>query len=206
MKILIVDDDIFVTTSLKTILEANSDIKVVGVGNDGAEGVRLYKELQPDVCLMDIRMKDIDGIEASRLILEEDPNAKILLLTTFQDDEYIISALKLGTKGYLLKQDYDSLVPSINAVLKGQSVFGKDITNKIPSLLQEEKTFNYESFGITKREFDIIKHISDGLNNKEIADKLYLSEGTVRNYLSNILEKLNLRDRTQVAVFYYQNK
>ena len=116
MKIIIVDDDCLVSGALKTILEANPDIQVAATGSDGEEACSLYKEYLPDILLMDIRMKGMDGLEASRKILGEFPEAKILLLTTFSDDEYIIKALRLGTKGYLLKQDYASILPALQAV------------------------------------------------------------------------------------------
>ena len=155
---------------------------------------------------MDIRMKGMDGLEASRKILDEFPEAKILLLTTFSDDEYIVKALRLGTKGYLLKQDYTSIFPALQAVYSGQTVFGTEIMSKIPELLQSSGGFDYTSREINERELDIIRLIANGYSNKEIAAELFLSEGTVRNYLSSILDKLQLRDRTQVAVFYYQHK
>ncbi|HKK95640.1 MAG TPA: response regulator transcription factor [Anaerovoracaceae bacterium] len=205
MNIIIIDDDILVTTSLKTILESDNDINIVGIGNDGTDAISLYKDLNPDICVMDIRMKNINGIEASKEILKHDKDAKILLLTTFQDDEYIIGALKIGVKGYLIKQDYESLSSSIKAVQNGQSVFGKDVTFKLPELIKKSQSFDYESVGLSSREYEVLKLVADGLNNKEIAKKLYLSEGTVRNYISNILEKLQLRNRTQLAVYYYQN-
>ena len=205
MNIIIIDDDVLVTTSLKTILETDPYISVVGVGNDGTDAVKLYKELNPDICLMDIRMNTMNGIEASKKILEYDNYAKILLLTTFQDDEYMINALRIGTKGYLIKQDYESLSNSIKAVYNGQSVFGKDITCKLPELIKKSQNFDYESAGLSGKEYDIIKLVAEGLNNKEISKKLYLSEGTVRNYISIILEKLQLRDRTQLAVYFYKN-
>ena len=155
---------------------------------------------------MDIRMKELSGLDASAEILKEFPDAKILLLTTFSDDEYIVRALKLGAKGYLLKQDYESLIPALHAVHSGQTVFGNEIISKIPKLLQTGLAFHLEDYDISERELEIIRLIADGLSNKEIASRLFLSEGTVRNYLSSILDKLNLRDRTQVAVFYYRHK
>ena len=201
MKIIIVDDDCLVSGALKTILEANPDIQVAATGSDGKEACSLYKEYLPDILLMDIRMKGMDGLEASRKILGEFPEAKILLLTTFSDDEYIIKALRLGTKGYLLKQDYASILPALQAVYSGQTVFGTEIMSKIPELLQSSDGFDYASRNISEREL-----IANGYSNKEIAAELFLSEGTVRNYLSSILDKLQLRDRTQVAVFYYQHR
>ena len=206
MNILIVDDDFLVAGALKTILETQEDFHVPACGSDGSEAAALFRQHRPDVLLMDIRMKDMNGLDASAEILREFPEARILLLTTFSDDEYIIKALKLGAKGYLLKQDYQNIVPAIRAVYSGQTVFGVAIVSKIPSLLQRPPAFDYASCDINDRELEIIRLIADGLSNKEIASALYLSEGTVRNYLSSILDKLELRDRTQVAVFYYQHK
>jgi DNA-binding NarL/FixJ family response regulator len=206
MKIVIADDDCLVANALKTILEASSDITVAAVGYDGKEAVSLYREHRPDVLLMDIRMKEMDGLCASEAILKEFPDSKILLLTTFSDDEYIVRALKLGAKGYLLKQDYESIVPALRAVCFGQTVFGHEIVSKLPHLIQNTASFDYAAHDITDRELTIIRLIAEGLSNKEIAAQLFLSEGTVRNYLSQILDKLKLRDRTQVAVFYYQNR
>lgn len=206
MNIVIVDDDRLVCGALKTILEVNKEITVSAVGSDGKDAVSLYREHRPDVLLMDIRMKEMNGLDASERILKEFPEAKILLLTTFSDDEYIIKALKLGAKGYLLKQDYASILPALNAVYSGQTVFGSEIVSKIPELLPSAEAFNYSSRDINERELEIIRQIAEGASNKEIAARLFLSEGTVRNYLSSILDKLELRDRTQVAVFYYQHK
>lgn len=203
--LVIVDDDFLVATSLETILNANESIQVLKTGSDGSDAIKLYDELKPDVLLIDIQMKHVSGLEASKEILAKYPDAKILLLTTFSDDEYIVKALQIGAKGYLLKQDYESIVPAIEAVYSGQTVFGTEITQKIPDLLASGTHFDYAAKGINERELEIIKLISDGLSNKEIAAQLFLSEGTVRNYLSSILDKLELRDRTQVAVFYYQH-
>lgn len=206
MKIVIVDDDIFVSGALTTILEASGKVTVAASGTDGKEAAELYKIHQPDVLLMDIRMKEKSGLDASAEILEEFPDAKILLLTTFSDDEYIVKALKLGAKGYLLKQDYASILPALEAVCSGQTVFGTEIMSRIPELIHSGSSFHYEDYDISRRELEIIRLIADGLSNKEIVSQLFLSEGTVRNYLSSILDKLQLRDRTQVAVFYYKHK
>lgn len=205
MNILVVDDDMLVSNALKTILESDDTLHVTGSGEDGEDAVRLYGELKPDVLLMDIRMKNLNGLEASRRILAAYPEARILLLTTFSDDEYIVKALKYGVKGYLLKQDYNSIIPAVKAVYMGQTVFGTEIISKIPDLLQQKNGFDYASYDIGEKEYMLITLVADGYSNREIAEKMYLSEGTVRNYLSNILEKLDLRDRTQLAVFYYQH-
>ncbi len=208
MNVLIVDDDFFITTALKTILETDPEITVCGTGLDGRDAVSLWESLTPDVLLMDIRMKELDGLAASSKILARDPAAKILLLTTFLDDEYIIQALKIGAKGYILKQNYDSIIPALKAVYSGQTVYGSEITQKLPSLLdaahrpEKDASSIWEEQEISPRELEIIRLVSQGLSNREIAQQLYLSEGTVRNYLSTILDKLQLRDRTQLAVFY----
>ena len=206
MKIVIVDDDYLVTEALKTILEANEDVQVSATGADGREAIKLFEEYRPDVLLMDIRMKNMNGLEALTEILKADPKANVLLLTTFLDDEYIVKALRLGAKGYLLKQDYTSILPALRAICSGQTVFGKQIMSKIPDLIRKEKEFDYSFYEINDREREVIRLIAEGYSNKEIASELYLSEGTVRNYLSTILDKLQLRDRTQVAVFYYKHR
>lgn len=206
MKLILIDDDFLITTALTTILESDSEIQVIATGSDGDEAVALYRTHEPDVLLMDIQMPHTDGLTATKQILSEYPNARILLLTTFLDDEYIIQALKNGASGYLLKQDYSSILPAVHAVVSGQTVFGNEITAKIPELLSRSSVFSYEAYGLSEREYEIIQMVADGLSNKEIAARLFLSEGTVRNYLSTILEKLDLRDRTQLAVFYYQHK
>jgi len=147
-----------------------------------------------------------NGIDAGRDILSNDPGAKILFLTTFSDDDYIISALRMGAKGYILKQDFDKIISALRAIMAGQSVLGNDIITKIPSLMEHTCKNDFSSYGIEEREHQIISMVADGLSNREIAETIYLSEGTVRNYISAILEKLNLRDRTQLAVFYYRNR
>ncbi|GLC32282.1 response regulator [Clostridium omnivorum] len=206
MRVLVVDDDKLVCVSLKTILEAEGDISVVGIGNNGKEAIELYDRLKPDILLIDIRMEAMTGIEAGEAILKKDKNAKILFLTTFSDDEYIIKALNIGAKGYIIKQNFECIIPSLRAVYAGQSVFGDDIVSKIPSLINSKNKTDFLSLGITEKELEIITVVAEGLSNKEIAAKLYLSEGTVRNTLSIILDKLQLRDRTQLAIFYYKNK
>lgn len=205
MKVLIVDDDKLVCSSLKVILESDEHIEVVGLGYNGRMAIELYEELKPDILLMDIRMDTMTGIQGADVILKKHKDAKILFLTTFLDDEYIISALKIGSKGYLIKQNFESIIPCLKAVQMGQTVFGDEIVTKIPSLISDTNKLQLSTFHINEKEFDIIVQVANGLNNKEISEKLYLSEGTIRNYISAILEKLNLRDRTQLAIFYYKN-
>ena len=154
--------------------------------------------------LLDIRMENMNGLEAAREILNRHPDARILFLTTFQDDDYIVKALHLGVKGYLLKQDFESIIPALEAVYSGQTVFGCEIISKIPTLLQSTEEEKFEDSLLSDKELEIVEQIASGLSNREIAETLFLSEGTVRNYLSKILEKLELRDRTQLAIYYYK--
>jgi DNA-binding NarL/FixJ family response regulator len=148
-------------------------------------------------------MDGMTGLDAAEKIIKEDRQAKVLFLTTFSDDEYIIKAFQIGAKGYILKQNFESIIPSVKAVYMGQRVFGDEIINKIPAIVKKESKL--EDLGLTEKEIEIIMHVAEGLSNKEISQMLYLSEGTIRNYISIILEKLSLRDRTQLAVFYYKN-
>lgn len=264
ISILIVDDDELVTMSLEVILGAEADLEIVGKGNSGEDAVRLYNELKPDILLMDIRMKDMTGVDAAEMILRTNRDACILFLTTFKDDEYIIRALKIGVRGYLLKQDYNSIPDSVRAVMRGQNVFGGEIIQKMPMLFSnqsensesgdapdkkaghdgepcksvgdpDEKAgygaepcksvgdpdtrtghdgedqkngdrYVYERAGITPKEYEVIQFVALGYSNREISEKIFLSEGTIKNYISNILDKLNLRDRTQLAIFYLKNE
>jgi len=206
MRVLIVDDDKLVSPSLKMILEAEQEIEVVGTGNSGQEAIELYKSLRPDILLMDIRMDGLTGLDAAEIIFEIDQKAKILFLTTFSDNEYIARDLRIGAKGYILKQNYESIIPSLKAVYMGQRVFGDEIISRIPDLVNNasEKP-GLAAFGLNEKECEIVTQVANGLSNKEIAETLFLSEGTVRNYISIILEKLQLRDRTQLAIFYYKH-
>ena len=206
MKIVVIDDDKLIAMSLKTIIEASSSIEVAAIGYSGEEAIELYDKYEPDIILMDIRMGGITGLEAGRKILSKDSKAKLLFLTTFEDDEYIITALNLGARGYILKQHFEGIVPALKAVYGGQNVFGQEVISKLPSILNktsEKKPVS--NFDLSEKELDMINLVSKGLSNKEISAELFLSEGTIRNYISAILEKLQLRDRTQLAIFYFNN-
>lgn len=202
MKLIIIDDDPIVSQSLKMILEHESTLTVAEIGQNGKDAIHLYEIHQPDVVLMDIRMPVLDGIEAGKIILQKYPEARIVYLTTFLDQAYIQEAVTFGARGYILKQDFENITPSLNAVMAGQIVFGNEI---IPHLNAHSEVRVNIPDELTHKEFELIQYVANGLSNKEIALKLYLSEGTVRNYLSIILEKLNLRDRTQLAIYYYKN-
>jgi len=205
MRLLVVDDDPIVCKSLKTILEADPDILVAGICYDANEAIKLYDSILPDILLMDIRMKELNGLDAAQMILNTHKEAKILFLTTFSDTEYIIKALKIGAKGFILKQHFESIISALRAVMQGQRVFGDEIVTKIPELLAKEIAKDFSVYNLSEKEIQILKLIAEGFSNKEIAEILHFSDGTVRNYISVILEKLNQRDRTQLVAFYYRN-
>ncbi|NMD45126.1 MAG: response regulator transcription factor [Clostridiales bacterium] len=202
MKILLVDDDALVLKSLEMILKAEG-VDEVYTSKNGKEAFDIYKNHKIDLVLQDIRLKDENGIDIASKLLEYDREAKIILLTTFKDEEYINKAIKVGVKGYILKDNIDSLFQSIQTVMAGNMVLDSEVIKDIKLLDQATKSI--EDFDITERELDVIKLLAEGMNNKEISQSLYLSEGTVRNYISNLLDKLDLRDRSQIVVFYYKN-
>ena len=209
VKVLIADDQELIRESLKIILDSKSDIEVTDAVSDGLEVIRSVREKRPDIILLDIRMPRLDGVSCTKIIKEGYPDIKIIILTTFDDDEYVFNALKYGASGYLLKGiSMDSLVEAINTVYQGQAMINPDIASKVLKFFSK-LAVNNETIHvpienikmITKNEWTIIKEVSKGKSNKEIAKDLSFSEGTVRNYLSNILDKLELRDRTQLAIW-----
>ena len=208
IKILIVDDEKLIRDGLKIILSTYDDIEVVGLCEDGYNALNFIRENPVDIILMDIRMPKCDGVLGTRLIKEEFEDIKILILTTFSDMEYIQEALKYGASGYLLKDSsYDLIYEGIKAAIKGNIVVHPEIADKLLSNISRDRE-NIEKIKIhnlTDREITIIKEIAKGLSNKEIGEKLYLSEGTIKNNVSNILSKLHLRDRTQIAIFAFKN-
>ncbi|MFL0245965.1 response regulator [Candidatus Clostridium stratigraminis] len=206
MKIVIVDDDGLIRDSLKLILSLEDDIEVIGTAKNGMEAFELCKADKPHIVLMDIRMPIMDGVLGTKLIKENFQDVKVVLLTTFKDDEYIREAVMNGAEGYILKnQSSDSIIECLKTVYKGNTVFEKDVVNVITGMIKEEKRKRPSDFNLTEREFEILALIAEGLSNKEMAERLFLGEGTVRNYITNVLEKLELRDRTQLAIFYLKN-
>ncbi len=208
MRIIVVDDDRIVVRSLATILGAEPDIDVVGTGTSGEEAVSLFSQLHPDIALLDIQMPGKDGLFAAERMLEEDPSAWIVFLTTFSDDDYIVQALKLGARGYLIKQDVATIAPALRSVMAGQSVLEGEVLARAASLSQKRAPSEHDlsAFScLTDRKREVVAGIADGLSNAEIAAALCMSEGTVRNHISSILAKLGLRSRTQIAIFYYRH-
>lgn len=206
MKVIIVDDDGLIRDSLKLVLGLEEDIEVIGTAKNGMEAFELCKADKPDIVLMDIRMPVMDGVLGTKLIKENFRDVKVVVLTTFKDDEYIREAVMNGAEGYILKnQSTDSIIESLRTVHKGNTVFEKDVVNAITGMIKEEKSKKPSDYNLSEREFEVLSLIAEGLSNKEISEKLFLGEGTIRNYITNILEKLELRDRTQLAIFYLKN-
>ncbi|HOC07052.1 MAG TPA: response regulator transcription factor [Bacillota bacterium] len=206
MRVLIVDDDALIRDSLKMLLELEGDFEVLGLAGNGQEALDFCRRDLPDLVLMDIRMPVMDGVMGTKRIKALYPQVQVVILTTFRDDEYIKEALKNGAAGYILKsQPADSIIDSLRAVAKGNIVLERDVATSLSSMLREDKKKGREGLNLTERELEIMSAVGRGLSNREIAQDLFLSEGTVRNYVTSLLEKLNLRDRTQLALFYVRN-
>ncbi|OPZ20493.1 MAG: Response regulator protein VraR [Firmicutes bacterium ADurb.BinA205] len=204
IKVIIADDVQILRSGLKAVLSQDSDIKVVGEASNGKEAYELCIRLHPDVVLMDMRMPDHDGGYGTRKIKENFSDIKVLVLTTFDDKETVNKAISSGADGYILKEmDNDKIINSIKAVAGGINVFCDNVFRSIKKdvVVQQDA----KNFGLTERETEFIRLICDGCDNKEIAAKLFLAEGTVRNGISRLLEKLELKDRTQLAVFAIKN-
>ncbi|MGE7765197.1 response regulator [Peribacillus sp. NPDC096540] len=205
--VLIVDDQPLIREGLAALLNLRSEIEVIGMESNGLAAYESSLEMEPDIVLMDIRMPGTNGVEGTRLITSQLPNTKVLMLTTFQDSELIFSALEEGASGYLLKDmSADMITNAIKTVQSGGVVLPPEITAQ---MLQELKRKRETKVSIkpavlknlTKREYDVLRNLGYGKNNKEIAATLSITEGTVKNHVSNIISKLELRDRTQAAVF-----
>ncbi|WP_431027574.1 response regulator transcription factor [Lysinibacillus sp. LZ02] len=207
--ILLVEDQLIVRNGLKMIIEQDESLYIVAEASNGKEALELLEKVHVDLVLMDIRMPEMNGIEATKHIRKRFPHMKILILTTFDDEEYAYQTLKDGASGFLLKSDEPTkLIASIHSVLIGGMVIQEDVAAKLmPKLLHQSITpmQTEQSVSFTERELDIIKLVGEGRTNKEIAATLYLSVGTVKNYITNILTELELRDRTQLAIYAVRN-
>ena len=205
IRVIVVDDDPFVCASLETILNAQDDLEVVATGASGPEAVSLYEAHVPDVLLMDIQMAGGDGLSAAEQIIAAHADARVLFLTTFADDDYIVRALHLGAKGYLIKQNVTDIAPAVRAVAAGQNVLGDEVVGHISRTPETRvSTDGFAKLGLTEREIEVVELVAQGLDNHEIAAELFMGEGTVRNHISAILQKLQLKNRTQIAVMYYR--
>lgn len=212
IKVLIADDQELIRESLKIVLNTHEDLQVIDTVEDGFGVLDSLKRNIPDVILMDISMPRMDGVYCTKMVKEAYPDVKIIILTTFDDDDFVFSALKFGASGYLLKGvSMDGLYQAILTVVSGGAMINPDIATKVFRLFSKMANTNYainvnddNVRELNKPEWKVIQQVGFGLSNKEIAQKLFLSEGTVRNYLSSILSKLELRDRTQLAIWAVQ--
>ena len=212
IKVLIADDQELIRQSLQIVVNTKDDMHVTDTVSNGQEVIQSIRKEMPDVILMDIRMPKMDGVQCTKIIKENYPEIKIIILTTFDDDEFVYNALKYGASGYLLKGvSMDELVSAIQTVYSGRAMINPDIAVKVVRLFSQMAKADYsvqvEERGkaeLTNSEWKIIEQVEYGASNKEIAERLCLSEGTVRNYLSTILNKLELRDRTQLAIWAVQ--
>lgn len=205
IRVLIVDDQNIIRQGLKTLLELESDLQIIGEAENGQMGLQQSEHLHPDVVLMDIRMPVMDGVAATHAITQRSPGTKVLILTTFDDEEYVTAALQQGAIGYLLKDTpSEDLAIAIRAAHKGYTQISPGIVPKLMSRLSvsaEPPTPPTELEHLTPREREVLTLIAQGANNREIAKALYISEGTVKNHVTNLLNRLGLRDRTQAAIF-----
>lgn len=203
IKILICDDQYVVREGLKAIFETDASLQVVGTAADGAETLELLPQLKPDLVLMDLKMPVMNGVQATRHIRQKYPDVKILVLTTYDADEWVFDAIRSGAAGYLLKDTQrDALIAAIKDTMAGKTPVDSAVAGKLFAQVVQGATNPQSSLvdTLTEREKDILRLLGAGLPNADIAARLYLSEGTVRNYISTILEKLSVSDRTQAAV------
>lgn len=209
MRVVIADDDAVVVESLQIVLDAQPDIEVAGCGTDGADAVRLAADAAPDIVLLDIQMPGMDGLAAAEKILASPEPPRVVFLTTFSDDEYIVRALALGAAGYLIKQDVAGVAPALRAVMAGRSVLEGEVLERAVALgagvpVAEKPDLTAIFPQLTDREREVVALIAEGLDNREVAAAAYMGEGTVRNHISSILAKLHLKNRTQIAVAYWR--
>lgn len=209
LRIFLVDDHEVVRAGLRALLEKREGLTIVGEAAGVAEAVDKALASRPDVVLMDVRLTDGSGIEACRIIMAADPDIKVLMLTSFSDDEAVISSILAGASGYLLKQiDAESVYRAIDAVSRGEVLLDPDLTRTVLERIRAagEKPPEKGMEALTKREIEVLELIARGMTNKEIAAELYLSDKTVRNYVSSILDKLDISHRTQAAIFFIEKK
>jgi len=201
IKILLVDDQRLIREGLKTLLELENDFKVVGEAKNGKDAVEQFRKLRPEVVLMDIRMPEMDGVQATQVIKMNYDSAKIIILTTFDEDEYVFEAIRAGAVGYLLKDvSSEEIASAVRIVSQGGALLQPNVTKKILKEFStlEKPLLRSENIKLSEREKEIVSLVAMGLTNSEIAEKLFLSEGTVKNYISNIFSKLGAKNRASL--------
>ncbi|HEY0601480.1 MAG TPA: response regulator transcription factor [Herpetosiphonaceae bacterium] len=213
IRVLLVDDQKLIRQGIQTLLELESDLEVVGTAENGRDAIAAVERLRPDVVLMDVRMPEMDGVAATRLLSERFPQAGVIILTTFDDDEYVFEGLKAGARGYLLKDvSSDDIAAAVRTVAAGGALIQPSIARKVVAEFSRLAAGPIGSSAtsappadplvqpLTERELDVLRALASGLSNREIADKLVITEGTVKNHVSNLLAKLDVRDRTQAVL------
>ncbi|MCX7923621.1 MAG: response regulator transcription factor [Clostridia bacterium] len=217
IKVMIVDDQRLMREGLRTILDLEKDLKVVCLAENGQDALDKIDKSRPDVVLMDIRMPVMNGVECTGIIKKRYPNIKVLILTTFDDDEYIIDGLKNGAEGYLLKDlPSEKLIGSIRDIYNGSSIMQSEIAAKVISHITGQKVVHHEPVHetneyegvdqLTEREKEVLKLVAKGMSNKEIANTIFISEGTVKNYISNIYDKIGINERSKLVLYAIENK
>jgi DNA-binding NarL/FixJ family response regulator len=201
-RVLIADDQTLFRSGLARLLDSDDRVSVVGEAVDGLDAIKLAATLKPDVVLMDIKMPNLDGIEATRRIISDNPKVKVLMLTTFEADNHVIQSLKAGASGYVLKDSQaGAIVSSVLAVVAGERVMASAVANRVLEMLTGATTPKEFYDGLTAREVEVLKMLATGMANKQIAYKLKISEKTVRNHVSNMYEKLDIYDRAQAVLY-----
>ncbi|MBW8348697.1 response regulator transcription factor [Bacillus sp. IITD106] len=206
IKVLLVDDHEMVRIGVSAYLSVQTDIEVIGEAENGAKGLEMALALRPDIILMDLVMDEMDGIESTKAIMKEWPDAKIIIVTSFLDDEKVYPALEAGAASYILKTSTASeIADAVRATYKGQSVLEPEVTGKMMARMKERnKPLLHES--LTNREYEILLLIAEGKTNQEIAEELFIGLKTVKTHVSNILSKLEIQDRTQAAIYAFKNQ
>jgi DNA-binding NarL/FixJ family response regulator len=210
VRVLIVDDDDLMRAGLRAVLSSDDTIEVVGEAGDGAAGVAAAKKAQPDVVLMDVRMPDLDGVSATRELVASVPESKVVILTTFEEDEYVFGALRAGASGFLLKRTApEALIAAIHAVAAGESLLSPSVTRTVIDRMARQPLVNDTSRTqleeLTQREREVLAQVARGLTNVEIAEALVVEPSTVKTHVAHILRKLRLRDRVQAVIFAYES-
>lgn len=206
IKLLLVDDHSLVRQGIKQILELEEDLEVIGQASDGEEAIKKAQELKPDIILLDINMPKLNGINTLRKLKDIDTTTKVIMLTFYEDREYIFETLNLGVNGYILKDaESESLIKAIRDVYNGSSYIHPSIAMEVIKKTENKDNHGEEKSKLTKREYEVLILIAEGLNNRKIADRLYISEKTVKNHVSNIFKKIKVNDRTQAAIYAYRH-